>query len=217
MSSAPQRGRRTETGPADDRDRPADPADTAEDVQPDAALVALNRVRQAAVSRGEVRQRPGRGLLPGTGRSAARDGEGRTGRAGAGTARGRRRGGTAWLGDARDPRMLGDVFGNLVADRGWSSPVAVGSVLSRWSELVGADIALHCRPESFENTVVVVRCDSTAWATQLKLLTPVLLGRFEEALGPGIVTRLQIHGPAAPSWRKGPRVVKGRGPRDTYG
>ncbi len=113
--------------------------------------------------------------------------------------------------------MLGDVFGNLVADRGWSSPVAVGSVLSRWGELVGADIALHCRPESFENTVVVVRCDSTAWATQLKLLTPVLLGRFEEALGPGIVTRLQIHGPSAPSWRKGPRVVKGRGPRDTYG
>lgn len=82
---------------------------------------------------------------------------------------------------------------------------------------MGADIALHCRPESFENTVVVVRCDSTAWATQLKLLTPVLLCRFEEALGPGIVTRLQIHGPSAPSWRKGPRVVKGRGPRDTYG
>ena len=80
--------------------------------------------------------------------------------------------------------MLGDVFGRLVTDRGWTSPVAVGSVLSRWDELVGADIALHCRPESFENEVVAVRCDSTAWATQLKLLTPALLQRFEQALGP---------------------------------
>lgn len=95
--------------------------------------------------------------------------------------------------------------------------MAVGSVLSRWDELVGADIALHCRPERFENAVVTVRCDSTAWATQLKLLTPALLQRFEEALGPGIVTTLRVNGPAAPSWRKGPRVVKGRGPRDTYG
>ncbi|MGW9552496.1 DUF721 domain-containing protein [Citricoccus zhacaiensis] len=170
---------------------------------PDAAIVALNRVRQAAESRGEVRRRrpaaKGRGATEASG-------------AGSGTVPGRRRGP-----DARDPRMVGDVFGRLVTERGWSSPVAVGSVLSRWDELVGADIGLHCRPESFENAVVTVRCDSTAWATQLKLLTPALLQRFETELGPGIVTSLRVAGPAAPSWRKGPRVVKGRGPRDTYG
>ncbi|QCU79214.1 DUF721 domain-containing protein [Citricoccus sp. SGAir0253] len=166
-------------------------------------MVALNRVRQAAEARGEARRRsstPARG-------TAGTQGAGRAGG-------GRRRGPVA---DARDPRMLGDVFGRLVTDRGWSSPVAVGSVLSRWDELVGPDIALHCRPESFENEVVTVRCDSTAWATQLKLLTPALLQRFEDALGPGIVTSLRVAGPAAPSWRKGPRVVRGRGPRDTYG
>ncbi|NUL44780.1 DUF721 domain-containing protein [Cellulosimicrobium funkei] len=172
---------------------------------PDAAIVALNRVRQAAESRGEVRRRrpaaTGRGTTAGSGSGS-----------GSGTAPGWRRGP-----DARDPRMVGDVFGRLVTERGWSSPVAVGSVLSRWDELVGADIGLHCRPESFENAVVTVRCDSTAWATQLKLLTPALLQRFEQALGPGIVTSLRVAGPSAPSWRKGPRVVKGRGPRDTYG
>jgi predicted nucleic acid-binding Zn ribbon protein len=169
---------------------------------PDAALVALNRVRQAAEARGEARRRrPGAGTRSGSA---------------AGTAgQGRRRGPAGP--DTRDPRMVGDVFGRLVTERGWSSPVAVGSVLSRWDELVGADIALHCRPESFENAVVTVRCDSTAWATQLKLLSPALLQRFEQALGPGIVTTLRVAGPAAPSWRKGPRVVKGRGPRDTYG
>ncbi|HRO30381.1 DUF721 domain-containing protein [Citricoccus sp.] len=171
-------------------------------------MVALNRVRQAAAARGEIRRR-----TPGTGRTGAAAAPGAGGPGGAGQG-GRRR---APAPDARDPRMLGDVFGRLVTDRGWTSPVAVGSVLSRWDELVGADIALHCRPESFENEVVAVRCDSTAWATQLKLLTPALLQRFEQALGPGIVTSLKVSGPAAPSWRKGPRVVRGRGPRDTYG
>ncbi|EBV8528738.1 DUF721 domain-containing protein, partial [Streptococcus agalactiae] len=39
-----------------------------------------------------------------------------------------------------------------------------------------------------------------------------------EALGPGVVTRIEVAGPQAPSWRKGPRTVRGgRGPRDTYG
>ena len=36
-------------------------------------------------------------------------------------------------------------------------------------------------------------------------------------VGHNVVTRLNIHGPAAPSWNKGPRRVQGRGPRDTYG
>ena len=91
-------------------------------------------------------------------------------------------------------------------------------LLTRWAELVGPEIALHCRPESFEDSVVRVRTSSTAWATQLRLMSPVLLQRFDEALGPGVVTRIDVAGPQAPSWRKGPRTVRGgRGPRDTYG
>lgn len=190
----------TDEGPLHEREASPDGIE----FEPDAAVVALNRVRQAAESRGEVRRRrpaaSSRGAAGPTGRTGTLDGPSRRRDV-----------------DARDPRMVGDVFGRLVTERGWSSPVAVGSVLSRWDELVGADIGLHCRPESFENSVVTVRCDSTAWATQLKLLTPALLQRFEQALGPGIVTTLRVNGPAAPSWRKGPRVVKGRGPRDTYG
>ncbi len=195
----------------DPAERPAERGAPEPAEEPDAALVALNRVRQAAAARGEIRRR-----TPGGGRAGAAAGKASGGPGGVDRAGQESRRRTP-VPDARDPRMLGDVFGRLVTDRGWSSPVAVGSVLSRWDELVGADIAQHCRPESFENEVVVVRCDSTAWATQLKLLTPALLQRFEQALGPGIVTSLKVSGPSAPSWRKGPRVVRGRGPRDTYG
>ncbi|MDO5499459.1 MAG: DciA family protein [Propionibacteriaceae bacterium] len=118
----------------------------------------------------------------------------------------------------RDPALVGGIFERLIRDRGWSTPVAVGSVLTRWAELVGPEIALHCRPESFENSVVRVRTSSTAWATQLRLMVPHLLDRFDAELGSGVVTRIEVAGPAAPSWRKGPRTVRGgRGPRDTYG
>lgn len=118
---------------------------------------------------------------------------------------------------ARDPRGVGSVLDSLVSGRGWKSPVAVGSVLSRWDELVGPGIAGHCRPESFDETVVRVRCDSTAYAANLRLMLPQLLRMFDEQLGEGIVTRIEILGPAAPSWKRGRRSVQGRGPRDTYG
>lgn len=117
----------------------------------------------------------------------------------------------------RDPEGVGNVFTRMLAERGWKSPVAIGSVLTRWHEIVGADIAAHCVPESFDADTVLVRCDSTAWATQLRLITPQVLQRFEAELGPGVVKKLSVIGPAAPSWRKGGRTVKGRGPRDTYG
>ncbi|WRH26298.1 DUF721 domain-containing protein [Arthrobacter sp. JZ12] len=117
----------------------------------------------------------------------------------------------------RDPQGVGAVFGRLLSERGWNSPVAVGSVMARWEELVGPEIAAHCVPESFRETTVLVRCDSTAWATQLRLISPDLLRRFEQELGAGVVTAMTIVGPSAPSWRKGGRAVRGRGPRDTYG
>ena len=180
--------------------------------RPDLALVQLRRVQDAARARGEAPLRmrgSGQGLaasMAGTASGTAR-GQGRDA--------GRRR---PFSGADRDPAEVGTVFSRLIRDRGWSTPVAVGSVLTRWAELVGPEIALHCRPESFEDSVVRVRTSSTAWATQLRLLGPTLLHRFDEELGPGVVTRLEVLGPAAPSWKKGPRTVRGgRGPRDTYG
>ena len=51
----------------------------------------------------------------------------------------------------------------------------------------------------------------------MRMLQSQVLTTIEKRLGPGIVTRLDIVGPAAPSWRKGRRSIRGRGPRDTYG
>ena len=64
---------------------------------------------------------------------------------------------------------------------------------------------------------LILQADSTAWATQTRLLLPRLADRLDAELGVGVVGRIVVQGPAAPSWRKGAWHVPGRGPRDTYG
>ena len=90
--------------------------------------------------------------------------------------------------------------------------------MDRWPEIAGEAVAAHSKAVSFEGGELTVRADSTAWATQLRLLSSTLLGTIERTVGSDVVRSLRIVGPNAPSWKKGPRVVRdGRGPRDTYG
>jgi predicted nucleic acid-binding Zn ribbon protein len=64
---------------------------------------------------------------------------------------------------------------------------------------------------------MVLRADSTAWATQVRLMTATIAERIDQELGDGRNTEVTILGPTAPSWKHGMRSVPGRGPRDTYG
>ena len=122
-------------------------------------------------------------------------------------------------GFGRDPVLVGEAVGDVLAERGWKPQAAVGALTGRWSEIVGPDIAAHVAVEGYdaEKTTLLLRTDSTAWATQVRLLLPTLMARLSEELGPGTVTSVTVLGPAAPSWVKGLRTVPGRGPRDTYG
>ncbi|NLT31504.1 MAG: DUF721 domain-containing protein [Propionibacterium sp.] len=117
----------------------------------------------------------------------------------------------------RDPKLLGAALEHLVGDRGWSTEINVHTLLGRWASLVGEVNAEHSRPESYSDGVLVVRTDSTAWATSLRTIAHQLVARLNDELGPGTVTRVRVLGPAAPSWKHGRRSVPGRGPRDTYG
>ena len=119
--------------------------------------------------------------------------------------------------DPRDPQPFGALLDKLVRARGWKRPAAEATVFGAWERVVGADIAEHCRPVKLEGTELTVEAESTAWATQLRLLAPSLVQRIAGVIGHNVVSKLHIHGPSAPSWSRGPRRVRGRGPRDTYG
>jgi predicted nucleic acid-binding Zn ribbon protein len=125
-----------------------------------------------------------------------------------------------WSGPApgpRDPVAAGSVLDVLVATGGWSDRLAVHSVTGRWAQIVGPAVAEHTSIEAFAEGVLTVRCDSTAWATQMRMLVPQLHARLNDEAGAGVVRTIEVKGPDAPSWVHGPRRVKGRGPRDTYG
>jgi predicted nucleic acid-binding Zn ribbon protein len=134
-----------------------------------------------------------------------------------GDAGGRLRGYSGPGPDPRDPQLFGDVLARLVKARGWERPKAEATVFGAWEKVVGADIAKHSRPLKLDAGVLTVEAESTAWATQLRLLAASLLKNIAAEVGHNVVTKLNIHGPTAPSWNRGPRRVQGRGPRDTYG
>jgi predicted nucleic acid-binding Zn ribbon protein len=112
---------------------------------------------------------------------------------------------------------LGRLVSRVSLDRGWSPRLTDATVLGRWPHLVGAEIADHCTPLSLRDGELVLQAESTAWATQLRTLQRQLLGRLAAAVGNNVVRRIRVVAPSGPSWRHGPRHVRGRGPRDTYG
>ena len=114
------------------------------------------------------------------------------------------------------PQLLNESLEELISQRGWQERMKDSDLFIKWSELVGSEIAEHVQPLAFAEGTLTLSAESTAWATQIRLIdaqirTALARGGFE-------VSELVIKGPNAPSWRKGGWSVKGgRGPRDTYG
>lgn len=115
------------------------------------------------------------------------------------------------------PTLLGDVLGEVIEEQHWNRELNLRHLISRWPTLVGTVNAEHCEPEAYADGVLVVRAESSTWATSLRTIAPQLVAILNENLGQGAVQRVQVIGPQAPSWKKGRRSVSGRGPRDTYG
>jgi predicted nucleic acid-binding Zn ribbon protein len=119
--------------------------------------------------------------------------------------------------DPRDPQLFGSVLAKLMKARGWQRPAAEARIFGTWEQLVGPDLASHCRPIKLADGELTIEAESTAWATQLRGLAGRLLTRISTEVGRDVVRRIHVHGPVAPSWGRGPKRVRGRGPRDTYG
>jgi predicted nucleic acid-binding Zn ribbon protein len=145
-------------------------------------------------------------------------GQGRRSGTGVRALRARRRRGWSGPGpDDRDPQPFGALTNAIAKQRGWSPKVSEGTVLGRWVQVVGEDIAAHAEPTGLRDGILSVSAESTAWATQLRMMQSQILAKIAAAVGDGVVKSLRITGPTAPSWRKGERHIRGRGPRDTYG
>nr|WP_208402730.1 DciA family protein [Lysinibacter cavernae] len=121
------------------------------------------------------------------------------------------------FGKGRDPHSLGSTLGNLTDQLGWSPQLSQSEVLLGWPAVVGPELADHATAVDLADGVLMVQCDSTAWATQLRLMRSNILERLANEYPDAKVESIRFIGPDVPSWKHGFRSVPGRGPRDTYG
>jgi predicted nucleic acid-binding Zn ribbon protein len=117
----------------------------------------------------------------------------------------------------RSPKSIASSMDELIQSFGWQSKVSEGELFANWKDLVGDQVAQSSFPEDLTKGVLTVRCKSTAWATQLRLMGSEILARISERLPDLEVKELRFIGPQAPSFKRGFRTVQGRGPRDTFG
>ena len=117
-----------------------------------------------------------------------------------------------------DPQPLSSIFNEVVANRDWKQGIAEGNLFSEWEKIVGSDVAQHASPHTLLEGKLTIQTTSTAWATQLRLISADLLKTIRDSAPGALVDELVILGPHAPSWKRGLRTIRGsKGPRDTYG
>jgi predicted nucleic acid-binding Zn ribbon protein len=117
----------------------------------------------------------------------------------------------------RDPITASSTIDALMSDFRWQSQLEEAELFVKWPEIVGELNAKNTQPENLANGKLTVRCKSTAWATELRLMQTQILEKISSSFPELEIKSISFLGPDAPSWKKGPRSVPGRGPRDTYG
>ncbi len=117
----------------------------------------------------------------------------------------------------RDPIKASSSIDSLMEDFRWQSQMEEAELFVSWPEIVGELNAKNTQPENLANGKLTVRCKSTAWATELRLMQTQILEKISSSFPELEIKSISFLGPDAPSWKKGPRSVPGRGPRDTYG
>ncbi|MFJ2847011.1 DciA family protein [Streptomyces griseofuscus] len=145
----------------------------------DLARVALHQAREAAKARGE-----------------------------GGTRKAKRRTRTTTLrGDGREPTGFAAVLQGLMAGRAWDIPAAGGSILDQWPDIAAAlspKLAAHVQAVAFhaETGQLDLRPDSSAYATQVRLISSRIVAAANEAVGTQAVRTvrvLAVGAPAAPA------------------
>lgn len=185
-------------------DNPNGDEDSTSRPRTDAAALAkqaMERARASARQRGAARMSPQAGRRQRTARRGATDAEASPQPFGAG----------------RDPKAMSENVRALLGRMGWTEQIEVASVTARWREVIGDQIADHCEPVTFDEGILTLRASSSAWATQMQLMSGQVRHRLNEEFGREVVRELRFIGPSDKNWVRGPRRVKGRGPRDTYG
>jgi predicted nucleic acid-binding Zn ribbon protein len=71
-------------------------------------------------------------------------------------------------------------------------PGKIARLFSDWESIVGDAVARRCRPVSLREGLLKVRANSTAWAAELRYLTPELVRRVNQEMGEPLVAEVRV-------------------------
>ncbi len=78
---------------------------------------------------------------------------------------------------------VGDLVGKVLGELGLDGVALAHRIGSEWPEIVGEQVAAHCRPLGLRAGVLEVEVDSPVWSQQLQLRKTEILenlrGRYE--------------------------------------
>lgn len=79
-----------------------------------------------------------------------------------------------------DPIELADALERVLGSFGAPPADLLSTVFDRWEEVVGPDVAHHCRPAAVEGDRLVVLASDSAWASEVRWLSERVLARVNE-------------------------------------
>jgi predicted nucleic acid-binding Zn ribbon protein len=88
----------------------------------------------------------------------------------------------------KHPIRLGEAIAAFVARTGLGPRLGQAGIIPEWDRLVGPQIAAVTRPERVTaDGTLFVRVATSAWMTELQLMTPEIMARLNAGRGPGRV------------------------------
>jgi predicted nucleic acid-binding Zn ribbon protein len=92
----------------------------------------------------------------------------------------------------RRPEALGSLLEGFVASRRWETRVRGATVFSRWTDIVGPDLAARCEPVRLARGNLLVRAENASWATQLKYMLTHVAEKANDVLGSDMVRQVSV-------------------------
>jgi len=91
-----------------------------------------------------------------------------------------------------DPIALSESLEHLLNALGAPPADLLSTIFGQWESIVGAEVALHCRPVALDGDRLVVEAADAAWASELKWLSEQLLQRIAETSSGDRLTEVTV-------------------------
>jgi predicted nucleic acid-binding Zn ribbon protein len=81
------------------------------------------------------------------------------------------------------PTPVGDLVAKVLGELGLDAVAKAHQIGARWEDVVGKQVAEHCRPIGIRGEVLELEVDSPVWSQQLQLRKPELLAALARVFG----------------------------------